>query len=566
MRMQTIVRFISLLLVFTSSASPLLTARTLAAPSGVQITVTTGLDDDGTTCDSNSCTLRGAINKANTNGQTFNIIAFSNNASMVFVTKGPLPIITNMGLTINGSYNNTFPRIYGANGGTFFINADYVGLVFLTIVNTRNGPDIQINGGTNISIGNNYLGTVKGATSCADVSLNQGTAGVLVMPNNIGSASTPVAYIYGNVIACHQYEGIYVGGATVKIGHNSSDMIKPNYIGLMDDGIHAGGNGAAGVALVKLTYTPNDNLVDGNVISGNGREGIYVNGAKNTIISRNIIGINAFPLTTTTPIPNMLAGIALIGADSTLIGGGIALIGADSARIGLGNIGLDDIDPIPIADNMNLIAGNKREGIYVENSAYTTIDFANLIGGLKSVNSLSLSCVSGWSNSLSGVLLTNSRYSMIYPFVVGCNGGAGIATYGTALSQPNKIFSFVNALNGGLPIDRGNDGADLIGYPRITAVTMNGITPTVSGTACTLCTVYLYAAIGNPAASGGGGRLVGGAIADNTGQWSITLIPSITTTIPLLAPSSFSAHVVDTSNNSYEMSPRPQLFLPLIRR
>jgi hypothetical protein len=317
MRMHTIVRLIALLLVFTASASSLLTARSLAAPSGVTITVTTGLDDDGSTCDSNACTLRGAINRANANSQALNKIVFASTASMVFVTNGPLPTITDPGLIIDGSYNNTFPRIYGANGGTFFINASYMTIVYLTIVNTQNGPDIQIDGGRDIAIGNNYLDTVANAPNCAYVSTNQGWNGVRVMPNNTGNSTTPVAYIYGNVIACHQYEGILVRGATVKIGHDRGDQVVPNLIGVMDNGVSAGGNGYAGIAITNSAYTPTDNLIEDNVISGNGHEGIYVFGTIGTQIEGNIIGLNA---PKSTPIPNGLAGIALSGAESATVG------------------------------------------------------------------------------------------------------------------------------------------------------------------------------------------------------------------------------------------------------
>src|SRR5438067_8248125 len=301
MKNTLIARTFLALLLLAAGISPWFARPALASPGSAGITVTTGLDDNGSSCDSNSCTLRGAINLANNNGQTFNFISFAPNASTVFVTNGPLPAITALGTIINGSNNSPFPRIYGANGGTFFVDADYVGLVFLTIVNTTNGPDIEIDGGTNISIGHNYLGTAPGAPNCAYISLNQGTNGVRVKFNSAGNATTPVAYIYGNVISCHQDEGIYVGGATVKIGHDSSDVVRPNLIGLTPDGLHPAGNGNAGVIVLDWVFIAEDNLIEGNVISGNGREGIRVVGTENTTIVGNIIGLSAYPLTTTTP-------------------------------------------------------------------------------------------------------------------------------------------------------------------------------------------------------------------------------------------------------------------------
>src|SRR5439155_16912767 len=212
-----------------------------------------------------------------------------------------------------------------------------------------------IDGGTNISIGHNYLGTVAGAPNCAYVSLNQGTNGVRVRYNNAGNATTPVAYIYGNVISCHQDEGIFVGGATVKIGHDSSDVVRPNLVGLTPDGLHPAGNGAAGVIVEDWVWTAQDNLIEGNVISGNAREGIRIVGTENTTILGNIIGLNAFPLTTTTPIPNGLSGITLQGAYSTTIGSGTVVLSAAADMQALA--ALADLSGPPT----NLIAGNTRE-------------------------------------------------------------------------------------------------------------------------------------------------------------------------------------------------------------
>ena len=538
MRLTILRPFVSLALVFALSVSLLPAKHALAAPAGVTITVTTGLDDDGSTCDSNACTLRGAINKANTNGQTFNVIVFAPSVSTVSVTNGPLPTITNTGLSINGSYNNTFPRINGANGGTFFINASYVTIVYLTIVNTQNGTDIQIDGGNNIAIGNNYLGTVANAPNCAYVSTNQGWNGVRVMPNNTGNATTPVAYIYGNVIACHQYEGILVRGATVKIGHDRSDQVVPNLIGVMDNGVSAGGNGWAGIAITDWVYSATDNLIEGNVISGNGYEGIYVFGTISTDIEGNIIGLNA---PKSTPIPNGLAGIALVGAQSATVGSS--------------------------PTSYNLIAGNTREGIYIINSSNVLVWWGTVIGAPVPSGNSPIKCQPGWGNGLAGILLVGTTdLSVITPGLVGCNGRAGIATYGTATQVRNRIAPLMVGENGGLPIDRGDDGVTPLNYPKITSVQPNGQNVTIAGTACANCDVYIYAARGNPAAAGGGGVLIDSATANSAGQWSVTVSSStVTPLVTALAPASFSAHVYDPyPRGTFELSPRPQVFLPLV--
>lgn len=97
--------------------------------------------------------------------------------------------------------------------------------------------------------------------------------------------------------------------------------------------------------------------------------------------------------------------------------------------------------------------------------------------------------------------------------MVGCNGLAGIATTANAINGRNRIMPFVVGLDGGLPIDRHYDGRTPINYPSIASISLNGSNVTIAGTACANCDVSIYAARGNSAAPGGGGRLVRNATA-----------------------------------------------------
>lgn len=145
------------------------------------------------------------------------------------------------------------------------------------------------------------------------------------------------------------------------------------------------------------------------------------------------------------------------------------------------------------------------------------------------------------------------------------NHGKGVNVLGSgtqAQIQNNRIGA-----NGGLPIDLNGDGPSPNGahyppgpnawleYPVVDLV--NGTS--LFGYTCLNCRVFVYRAVGNPQAPGGGGIPLTFVIANSSGQWSVNLPDGMTR-----ADVTFSA--VDGSGNTSELSPRPQLMLPLIRR
>jgi len=166
------------------------------------------------------------------------------------------------------------------------------------------------------------------------------------------------------------------------------------------------------------------------------------------------------------------------------------------------------------------------------------------------------------------------NYSEVAHNTILNNGGAGIATVGNlagngfgVLMRFNKIY-----FNGGPAIDLGSDGFtpndpgdgdsgqnNLINYPEVT--TSNG--SQVWGTTCGGCTVDIYQAIGDPA-RGGGGIYKGSVVASLGGDWYVDL-----STLPEMV----GATVKDVSFATYgpvsgssEMSPRPFMYLPIVRQ
>jgi parallel beta-helix repeat protein len=168
-------------------------------------------------------------------------------------------------------------------------------------------------------------------------------------------------------------------------------------------------------------------------------------------------------------------------------------------------------------------------------------------------------------NRHEGILISGGDHAFLSDNVVANNGGAGIAVTGNttqALIENNNISN-----NGGLPIDLGDDGPTRNGqhfppgpnnwqaYPVVTAASGS----LIQGTACPSCAVYIYRAIGNPAQPRGGGHFLTNTFANGFGQWGVTLPPGVTSAdITLTA--------FNAAGDSSEMSPRPQLLLPLLWR
>ncbi len=169
---------------------------------------------------------------------------------------------------------------------------------------------------------------------------------------------------------------------------------------------------------------------------------------------------------------------------------------------------------------------------------------------------------------------STQNYSQVANNTIINNGGAGIAMIGNLLGNGFGVSMRFNDIyhNGGPAIDLGNDGftpndpgdADsglnnLINYPEVTA--SNG--SQVWGTTCGGCYVDIYQGIANPA-KGGGGIYKGSLSANLDGTWYVDL-----STLPGMS----GATVRDVSFATYgpvsgssEMSPRPFLYLPMIKK
>ena len=148
-----------------------------------------------------------------------------------------------------------------------------------------------------------------------------GTPLIELNGNSAGPAAHGLAISAGNslvrglIINGFTGSGIYLSGA----GNN---IIAGNFIGTDSTGVSSSGNQQSGIT---VTAGSNDNLIgssnpgEGNVISGNGLNGIHLLDAQRTQIVGNLIGTNA---SNTGAIGNVSNGIHLdSNTAATLIGG-----------------------------------------------------------------------------------------------------------------------------------------------------------------------------------------------------------------------------------------------------
>ncbi|MGH4000499.1 MAG: CSLREA domain-containing protein, partial [Pseudonocardiaceae bacterium] len=324
-------------------------------------------NDTNGTCDATECTLREAINAANAaaNSGGPDAIEFDIPGSGVQTISpaSALPIITEP-VTIDGySQTGSAPatattdavlliELDGTNAGfEGFAAGLRIGAGGSTVrglaVNRFNSGGISLDGLDGNGISGNYIGTdASGAldrgNSNFGVRAENGSAG-----NTIGGATAAAR----NVISGNS-------GPNVEITNPGTynNIVAGNYVGTDASGTQALGNGAEGVvvrdrAASTRIGTDANGAGEGNVVSGNGQDGIEIAGP-NSVISGNLVGVDR---TGTVDLGNGRAGIQVFtdGADTT-IGGTTA-----AAR--------------------NVISGNSGEGITF-NGGIRGVVWGNLIG------------------------------------------------------------------------------------------------------------------------------------------------------------------------------------------
>jgi len=321
------------------------------------------------------------------------------------------------------------------------------------VINEFGNNGIEIEGGNDDVI----QGNVIGLDAEGIVALGNGNNGVEVV-YGAGKLVGGTKANAGNVISGN-VAGVFLQNSAVDVS------IEGNKIGTDARGYEALGNDFDGVVLSGSDNTVGGTSVAaGNVISGNGRDGIsdgvYAGTAGNNVIEANLIGTD---VTGNVAIPNRQDGIEL-AATGDLVGGTTAATGnvisgnaqdglvlegdATGIRVDGNNIGTDETGTQPL--------GNGADGVLIEASASV-----NTIGGTASKDGNGIAYSGGTGvvvtiNAVSNPILTNSIYaSSDQGIILSANGnnlqpapvlgsavnsGTGTVVVGTLTAAANTTY------------------------------------------------------------------------------------------------------------------------------
>jgi parallel beta-helix repeat protein len=265
-------------------------------------------------------------------------------------------------------------------------------------------------------------------------------------------------------------------GVGIELSGQGGNVIRDNYIGVDPSGTQSAGNFGGGVSVLNSDA---NTLMD-NVISGNGGRGILIKDSDFNVIQRNKIGTNAAG---TSALGNSQAGVYLDHVSSTHIGGSAA-----EGNLISGNLGLSEAGVVINRGSNNFIQGNKigtdvtgsvalgnwGDGVLLTNIATGTViggntanDVGNLIAGNKadgvriedhSDGNLLQGNVIGKllvPNEVDGVLIRTSSYNAIGGTVLGTGNAIsqnyrnGVVVQGFAYGSMNEIRGDYIELNGG---------------------------------------------------------------------------------------------------------------------
>jgi len=374
-----------------------------------------------------------------------------------------------------------------------------------------------------------------------------------------GAAGNALAIIADNVtISNIKIVNIPAGAADIRIQGGKNAKIIYDYLGILPGATHCTTDTDYGVLLdSNAAGTSGDNngvaYIFGNTISCHASRGIWDYFANYVGVGvdgvGNVIGNNIGTTADGAQAAGNGLGIEVEGDHLSIRGNLIAYNTGAGLRLAFGASNNDVTS--------NTLTHNGGPGIWIGSGSSNRL-LANDIG-------TNAGGVAVLSNGAEGILISDGSGVFLSDNLVAYNHAAGIAITGNSthvLIENNNIYR-----NGGLPIDLGNDGATINGsqesvgpndwlqYPVVTAFSGS----LVQGSTCPSCAVYIYKAIGNPAALGGGGLFQTNVWANSSGQWSASL-PNGLTRLDVTFTT------FDAGGNSSEMSPRPQTFLPLIIR
>jgi hypothetical protein len=288
---------------------------------------------------------------------------FSNKVFTIMPTAGFLSLVN--GMVIDGSTEPTNSNPDGPaivlNGSLMTFSDSYVNGIHMTgtncavrslVINGFNLNGVAIEGSN--AVGNVVAGCYIGTDPSGMISVSNSVYNVLIdaaaHSNTVGGTTVSAR----NIISGSAFQSLVISGASVV-----ANTVLGNYIGLNAAGMAALPNAGAGVYIesgAASNTIGGASAGAGNVISGNGTQGIYILGTNTAfnVAEGNYLGLNAAG---TAAIPNFFAGIEINNAAcSNVVGGTVT-----AAR--------------------NVISGNNAQGVFIAgaNTAFNVVE-GNYLG------------------------------------------------------------------------------------------------------------------------------------------------------------------------------------------
>ncbi len=336
-------------------------------------------------------------------------------------------------ISITGNYVGTDPT--GTSAVPNATTGIYVGgLVSGAFIGTQSNGNL-ISGNTQNGIildgasGNFVQSNIIGLNASGTAALPNGFVGIQIsgaaQNNTIGGGVAGT----GNTVSGNLRQGI----AILDSGTNGN-VVQGNYIGTDTSAGTAIGNGWAGIGIwngAQSNTIGGTTLGEGNVISGNGEDGVAIRdlNTSSNILAGNYIGTNASGFLA---VPNGWYGVDIFSAATNNTVGG------------------------SVVSAMNVISGNTLGGVLLSDSGTTgNVISANRIG-LNGVGSGALANLGPGVLIAAGASGNTLGGGTVAANAIAHNGAAGVAVTGASIENNiryNSIFS-----NTGLGIDLANNG------------------------------------------------------------------------------------------------------------
>ena len=226
--------------------------------------------------------------------------------------------------------------------------------------NTRYG--VYLDGSSGVLVTANRIGTNQAGSGA----VGNGVAGVFLDGSAISGATTPSHKattgnsITGNVISGNASSGLLILGAGA-----SAEVVQRNFIGTDLLGGQSLGGQTYGIQLINVSSGTIGATATGpgNVISGNGQYGVYLDGSSGVTVSGNLIGISA---DAKLAVANGNAGVFLDGMVDSSTNPPTAKVTDNNTITG------------------NMISGNTGSGVLIQVGSFITPTGVTLTGDASS--------------------------------------------------------------------------------------------------------------------------------------------------------------------------------------